>query len=274
MGRKKSRQKRRLLGVYLLPTLFTLGNLGAGFYAIVQAVWSLQHPEAPRWEYACWAVVIALVCDGLDGRIARMTGTTSAFGVQLDSLADLLTFGVTPALLVYMRWLTDFPRIGWIVALAFVIGAALRLARFNIQASEEEGKGFTGMPAPAAASVPVSFMMVYDTYGHRLPHLTDDSIRVFMPWLLLGLAYLMFSTVRYPSFKHLNLRRKHPLGVLVLLTLLLYVLIIAPCLFYFGGATLYLTLPLLVALVRPHRKLATEMLAEADSLAGSEGDGR
>ena len=264
MGRKKQRQKRRLLGVYLLPTLLTLGNLSAGFYAIVQTVRTLLDPANPRWEQACWAIVIALVCDGLDGRIARMTGTSSSFGMQLDSLADLVTFGVTPALMVYARWLTGYATVGWIVALAFVIGVALRLARFNLQADEEEGKGFTGMPCPAAASVLVAFMMVLDTYRERLPGVTDDSIRGFMPFVLLGLAYLLFSTVRYPSFKHLNLRRKHPLGVLVLMTLTLYVLIMFPSLFYFGGAMLYLTLPLLLAVFRPHRRLATEMLADAD----------
>lgn len=264
MGRKKQRQRQRLLGIYLLPTLLTLGNLSAGFYAIVQTVLSLLDPANPRWEQACWAIVIALVCDGLDGRIARMTGTTSSFGMQLDSLADLVTFGVTPALMVYARWLTGYAQVGWIVALAFVIGVALRLARFNVQSAEEEDKGFTGMPCPAAASVLVSFMMMLDAYRERLPNVTDDSIRVFMPWVLLGLAYLMFSTVRYPSFKNLNLRRKHPLGILVLITLTGYVLIMVPPLFYFGGAMLYLMMPLLLLLVRPHRKLATEILADPD----------
>ncbi len=263
MGRKKQRQRRKLLGIYLLPTLLTLGNLGAGFYAIMQTVYTLLDPANPRWEQACWAIVFALVCDGLDGRIARMTGTTSSFGMQLDSLADLVTFGVTPALMIYVRWLTGYPHTIWIVTLAFVVGVALRLARFNVQSGEEEGKGFTGMPCPAAASVPISFMMVYDTYGSRFSNLTDANVRAFMPWLLLGLAYLMFSTVRYPSFKHLNLRRKYPLGSIVLLVTTGYVLIMAPALFYFGGAVLYLTLPLLLLAFRPHRKLASEMLAES-----------
>lgn len=259
------KRKRKLLGVYLLPTLLTLLNLGAGFYAVILLIYTLRNPGQPRWTAACWAIVIALFADAFDGMVARMTGTDSVFGVQLDSLADLLSFGLAPALLVYIRWLTDYARLGWIMAFAVVLAAALRLARFNVQASEEENKGFTGLPVPAAASLLISFTFFYDDFRGLFPrYLNDGVVRLALPAVMFGLAYLMFSTVRYPSFKHMNLRRKHPLGVLGLVSIVLYILVLQPYATYFVAALLYLLFPVGRRLLMPHRRVASEIIVEPD----------
>jgi CDP-diacylglycerol--serine O-phosphatidyltransferase len=192
-GRRRSRATigRR---AFLLPSLFTVANMLLGFYAVVLGL---------RGRFAIAALVIfaAAILDNLDGRIARMTGTESDFGRQYDSLADLATFGMAPALLAYLWGLEDLGRVGWLAPLFFQVSAATRLARFNVQTRKADGRYFVGLPAPAAAGALASLLFV----------VPDRDWKPWLNLLLLGvmltLAVLMVSTFRYPSFKKLDLRR-------------------------------------------------------------------
>jgi len=205
LRRASDRPRRRFRrGVYLLPSLFTLGNMFCGYACIVYAM---------RGEYETAAPFIgfAIVLDMLDGRIARMTGTASDFGVQLDSMADVISFGVAPAILSFSWGLSTLGRLGWAAGFMFVTGAAMRLARFNIQAAGGDKRYFVGMPSPAAAAVPASTVYAYPfqlyDYREALPVLA----MVLVP------AVLMVSTIRFRSFKTLDLQTRRPARVLMLI---------------------------------------------------------
>jgi CDP-diacylglycerol--serine O-phosphatidyltransferase len=211
LGRRGLADRRRLRrGVYLLPSMFTMGSMFCGYACIVYAM---------RGEFATAAPFIgfAIVVDMLDGRIARMTGTTSAFGVEFDSLADIISFGVAPAILAFAWGLQPLGRLGWAAGFLFVAAAAVRLARFNIQAGSTDKRYFVGMPSPAAAGIPAATVFAYpggfQAYGEALPVLA----MVIVP------ALLMVSTVRFRSFKNLDLqaRRKYPVILLFALGLAL-----------------------------------------------------
>src|SRR5438552_18222164 len=152
----KNRIRRR--GIFLLPNLFTTAALFAGFYAIVQAM-------NGRFDQAAIAIFVAMVLDGLDGRVARLTNTQSAFGAQYDSLADMVSFGAAPALLMYEWALRGMGRIGWIAAFVYCVGAALRLARFNTQLKVADKRWFTGIPSPAAAALVAGMVWVVFDLG-------------------------------------------------------------------------------------------------------------
>ena len=206
LRRASDRPRRRFRrGVYLLPSLFTLGNMFCGYACIVYAM---------RGEYETAAPFIgfAIVLDMLDGRIARMTGTASDFGVQLDSMADVISFGVAPAILSFSWGLSTLGRLGWAAGFMFVTGAAMRLARFNIQtAAGGDKRYFVGMPSPAAAAVPASTVYAYPfqlyDYREALPVLA----MVLVP------AILMVSTIRFRSFKTFDLQTRRPARVLMLI---------------------------------------------------------
>jgi len=211
LGRRGVKERQRLRrGVYLLPSLFTMGSMFCGYACIVYAM---------RGEFATAAPFIgfAIVVDMLDGRIARMTGTTSAFGVEFDSLADIISFGVAPAILAFAWGLQPLGRLGWAAGFLFVAAAAVRLARFNIQAGSTDKRYFVGMPSPAAAGIPAATVYAYPSgfqgYTEALPVLA----MVIVP------ALLMVSTVRFRSFKNLDLqaRRKYPVLLLFALGLAL-----------------------------------------------------
>jgi CDP-diacylglycerol--serine O-phosphatidyltransferase len=198
--------------VFLLPNLFTTGSFFAGFYAIIAAI------QGDFWM-ASLAILIAIVLDGLDGAVARLTNTTSAFGLQYDSLCDLVAFGVAPAILMYKWALAPFGRIGWLAGFIFAACAALRLARFNVFTQKAgDGADFRGLPAPAAAGVLASWVFLVE----------DLSINEYIPLAITvafayGLAFLMVSTVRYKSFKKLDGRLKRPFRALVGAVLALFV---------------------------------------------------
>ncbi|MBI4887188.1 MAG: CDP-diacylglycerol--serine O-phosphatidyltransferase [Acidobacteria bacterium] len=197
-------QRRLRRGVYLLPSLFTLANMFCGYACIVYAM---------RGEFATAApfIGLAIVVDMLDGRIARMTGTTSAFGLELDSLADIISFGVAPAILSFSWGLQPLGRLGWAAGFIFVAAAATRLARFNIQSGSLDKRYFVGMPSPAAAGVPAATVFAipwgFQTNTEALPVLA----MVILP------ALLMVSTIRFRSFKNLDfaVRRRYPVLVLI-----------------------------------------------------------
>jgi CDP-diacylglycerol--serine O-phosphatidyltransferase len=196
-------QRRLRHGVYLLPSLFTLANMFCGYACIVYAM---------RGEFVTAApfIGLAIVVDMLDGRIARMTGTTSAFGIEFDSLADIISFGVAPAILAFSWGLQPLGRLGWAAGFIFVATAATRLARFNIQAGSHDKRFFVGMPSPAAAGVPAATVYAYpwgfQTYTEALPVLA----MVIVP------ALLMVSTIRFRSFKNLDFGVRRSYTVLLL----------------------------------------------------------
>jgi CDP-diacylglycerol--serine O-phosphatidyltransferase len=219
---------QRSKGIYLLPNLFTTSGLFAGFYAIVAAMQGL-------YETAAIAVFIAMVMDGLDGRVARLTNTQSAFGAEYDSLADVVSFGIAPSLVVYSWGLDELGKIGWLVAFFYAAATALRLARFNSRlGSDDDKRYFQGLPSPAAAGLVAAMVWVahdYHLFGHRL-------------WVLAAIVTLltgtlMVSGIRFYSFKEIDLKGHVPF-VSVLLVLLVFVCVsIDPPLVLLAGFGLY-----------------------------------
>lgn len=202
-------QGERGRGIDLLPNAFTTGALFCGFYAIVMAM-------NQRFEHACWAVFIAMILDGLDGRIARLTNTQSEFGAQYDSLSDMVSFGAAPALVIYEWSLRGLGKLGWIAAFVYCAGAALRLARFNTNIQVVDKRFFQGLPSPAAAALIVGFIMM----------MTDPDINVSsrqVDWVSWGLAVFagltMVSNVPFYSFKDVNFRKSVPFIVVFLIAL-------------------------------------------------------
>jgi CDP-diacylglycerol---serine O-phosphatidyltransferase len=195
-SRRETNEKRRGLrrGVSLLPSLFTVGNMFCGYACIAYAM----HDQL---ETAAQFIGIAIVLDMLDGRIARLTGTASAFGREFDSLADVISFGMAPALLVFRWGLEPLGRLGWAVGFVFVSAGAIRLARFNIQATSDK-RYFVGLPIPAAAAVPASTVFMFP-YG---PHEYASALPVLA--LMLAPALLMVSTIRFRSFKTIDLEAR------------------------------------------------------------------
>ena len=208
-------------GVYILPNLFTTGSLFAGFYGIVATMNGQYH-------VAAWLILLSSIFDALDGKVARMTGTTSRFGVEYDSLADLVAFGVGPGLLMYSWALRPFGKLGWLAAFLYVVCGALRLARFNVQVSTVESKRFVGLPIPAAASMVAACVLLFYHLGGS-GTIKKASILV----LIYVLAFLMVSNFRYFSFKDPELLKRQPFGFLVLAIFLLIVIIQLPEIMFF-----------------------------------------
>src|SRR5512144_1627035 len=192
----KNRIRRR--GIYLLPNLFTTAALFAGFYAIVQAMNN-------NFDQSAVAIFVAMVLDGLDGRVARMTRTQSAFGAEYDSLSDMVAFGAAPALVIYEWSLRGMGKLGWIAAFVYVAGAALRLARFNTLLEVADKRWFLGIPSPSAAALVAGFVWIMDDNG-----VDADSVRwwAFAVTLFAGLT--MVSNLKYYSFKTINLKKSVP----------------------------------------------------------------
>ena len=197
-------------GVYLLPSMFTMANMFCGYACIVYSLRGEFHTAAPL-------IGIAIVLDMLDGRVARMTGTTSAFGIEFDSLADVISFGVAPAILSFSWGLAPLGRLGWAAGFLFVAAAAVRLARFNIQSGSQDKRYFVGLPSPAAAAVPAATVYAYPYGFQTAPEALPVLAMVIVP------ALLMVSTFRFRSFKTFDLpaRRSYPVLFLVALGLVL-----------------------------------------------------
>ena len=199
-------------GIYLLPNLFTTGCLFFGYYAIVSAM-------GGQYEKAATAIFIAMIMDGLDGRVARLTNTTSEFGVQYDSLADMVSFGLAPSLVMYEWALHHLGKLGWAAAFIYTAGAALRLARFNTQVQVADKRYFQGLPSPAAAAIVAG--MVWFAVDHQFSG-ADLLAPAGLLTALTGL--LMVSNLRYHSFKGIDLKGKIPF-VMLLALVLIFVLI-------------------------------------------------
>jgi len=215
-------------GIYFLPNLMTTAALFAGFYAVIAGM-------NGQFEAGAVAIFIAMVFDGLDGRIARMTGSTSAFGAEYDSLADMVSFGLAPALLLYSWGVSEFGKLGWLAAFIYTAGAALRLARFNVQASSLDKRYFQGLPSPAAAALVAGWVWVNES--HQLGGGTFTHVAGAV--LLVAAGLLMVSNVRYLSGKELNLKDKVPFVALLVVVLVLVVITIEPALVLWSAFAVY-----------------------------------
>ncbi len=214
-------------GIYLLPNLFTTAALFAGFYAIVAAM-------GGRFEAAAVAIFIAMVLDGLDGRVARLTNTQSAFGAEYDSLSDMVSFGLAPALVMYEWSLHSMGKIGWLAAFIYTAGAALRLARFNTQLEIADKRFFQGLPSPAAAAVVTGLVWVgydYDVSGTTLAWLAS--------FVTISIGVLMVSNVRFYSFKELDLKGRVPFMAMLVVILIFVLVSLDPPQVLFGTFVAY-----------------------------------
>ncbi len=236
-------------GIYILPNLITLSSMFAGFYSIVASLNS-------DYERAAWAIMIASVFDVLDGWVARITHTATRFGIEMDSLADVISFGVAPGVLVYTWTLSSFGKIGWLGSFFLVACAALRLARFNVQMGSTEKKHFTGLPTPASALVIASMVLAYEEIIHILEHLKLVQLADVVGkdyWVLaltFILAGLMVSNITYHSLKEANLKERRPFGILVVIAAFLAVVAYHPELVLFLVSISYVAVGLLEALFK------------------------
>ena len=204
--------KKQRRGIYLLPNLFTTAALFAGFYAIVAAM-------ADRYEAAAVAIFVAMVLDGVDGRVARLTNTQSAFGAEYDSLSDMVSFGVAPALVVYQWALVGMGKLGWLAAFFYAAATALRLARFNTQVETADKSYFQGLPCPLAAAVVAGLVWFSTDYGLQGVTMMPAAFAIT---IIAGT--LMVSNIRYNSFKELDLKGRVPfISILVVVLMFVFV---------------------------------------------------
>ena len=244
---RKERSPRRTRegmkrGVFVLPNLLTTGSLFCGFYAIIAAF-------NEQYLYAAVAIAIAVLFDGVDGKVARLTKTTSRFGVEYDSLSDLVAFGVAPAILVFAWALRPYGKFGWLAAFLYVACGSLRLARFNVQIDTVESRYFRGLPIPGAASLILTTVFLL----HRLD-VQGEVINLFILLMIYLLAFLMVSNIRYPSFKNLELLKRKPFNTLVAVVLVIVVVVAEPAIVLFIFAAVYLLLGPMSVVWRWYRK--------------------
>ena len=229
MKNRKKRIKKDSMkkGIYVLPNLFTTASFFCGFYSVIASM-------KGAFSLAAIAILIAVVFDGLDGRIARITRTVSRFGAEYDSLSDLVAFGVAPAILSYTWALSPFGRWGWLVSFLFAVCGALRLARFNIQIGVIENRIFNGLPVPAAASVVATGVLLFFYLG--------ETGRFNHPSILIGMAVLsllMVSNIKYYSFKNLDILSKKPFIFFVLIVVIMIIVVAEPQIMIFTFAIGY-----------------------------------
>lgn len=220
-------EKESHSGIYLLPNLLTTASLFAAFYSLVASM-------KGQYEAAAVAMLIGMVADGLDGRIARLTNTQSAFGAQYDSLSDMVTFGVAPPILLYNLMLNHLGKFGWLVAFVYTAAVALRLARFNTKLEAEDKRYFQGLPCPPAAAVMASFAWL--CYQNEWQHMTISILTAILSLVASG---LMVSNLRYYSFKEIDFKGKVPF-LYILIIIILFVAIAAnPAIVLFIGFSIY-----------------------------------
>lgn len=243
-GRPRSR------GIYLLPNLFTTAAMFSGFYAIVAAM-------QDRFEVAAIAIFISMVLDGLDGRVARLTNTQTAFGAEYDSMADLISFGVAPGLTMYQWSLVHFGemgtgwgKVGWLAAFVYVACAALRLARFNTHIGKSDKRYFTGLPSPTAAALMAGMVWVFNDM-----HYSGNNLQFPALLMTLTAGLLMVSNVSYYSFKEFDLRNKVPFVVMIAVLLIFALTTIDPPKVLFTVFVIYSLSGPLIWVVRRYRRL-------------------
>lgn len=214
------KQNSKVAPIYLLPSIITLIATFCGFFAIVSSI-------AGNFFYAAVAILSAMVFDSLDGRIARLTGTASEFGVELDSLSDMVSFGVAPAMVVFNWHLHTYGKLGWLLAFSYCACTALRLARFNIKNSIDNKKFFQGLPCPSAAALVVGYVFIVTSY-----HWTDKGITVLGALVTLFAAISMVSNVPFYSFKEFDFHQKAPFRTIIVALLMILSLAYNPEFFY------------------------------------------
>ncbi|HYA94143.1 MAG TPA: CDP-diacylglycerol--serine O-phosphatidyltransferase [Thermodesulfobacteriota bacterium] len=214
-------------GIYILPNLLTTGNLLCGFWAIISVF-------QERFYFAAVAILLAAVFDVFDGKVAKLSGATSKFGMQYDSLADLVSFGIAPALLAFSWALRPYGKFGWLAAFLFVACGAIRLARFNVLASTGETKYFKGLPIPVAAAMIAFTILLY--FQLIETDWVKDIVILVMIYIL---AFLMVSNIRYFSFKELNLAKRKPFSIFIFVVLSLVVIVMEPVVVLFAFVLFY-----------------------------------
>lgn len=219
--------RKRPRGIYLLPNLFTTAALFSGFYAVLAAA-------AGRFEAAALAVFAAMLLDGFDGRVARMTHTQTAFGAEYDSLSDMVAFGVAPALVAYHWALSGLGKLGWLAAFVYTAAAALRLARFNTQVGTDDKRYFQGLASPSAAAIVAGLVWIGADQG-----VDPGGVAWLAAFVTVTAGLLMVSNFRYLSFKQLNLHGRVPFMLAVLVMLGLALIVIHPPVTLFLGFTIY-----------------------------------
>jgi CDP-diacylglycerol--serine O-phosphatidyltransferase len=252
-------KRRKHKGIYILPNLLTSISLFAGFYAIIASI-------NLKFSHAAYAVFVSGIFDMLDGRVARLTGSTSRFGVEFDSLSDAIAFGVAPGILVYMWALKGYGRFGWLAAFLFVACGALRLARFNVQADNAQKRSFLGLPIPAAATTIAGCVLFYSWLGY-----SDGIKTVFMPILVYLLALLMVSNIRYYSFKDMSFFRGRPFRSTVAAILFLVIIFIEPEVTLFLVTSLYVLSGPIYTLLAKKKIILENAPRPKENQAGSDG---
>jgi CDP-diacylglycerol--serine O-phosphatidyltransferase len=217
---------KRARGIYLLPNLFTTASLFSGFYAIVAAM-------NGDFANAAAAVFVSMILDGLDGRVARMTNTQSAFGAEYDSLADMVAFGVAPALVAFSLNLQTLGNLGWIATFIYVAGAALRLARFNTQIGSVDKRYFIGLPSPAAAALVAGFVWVFHSFEQT------KMLALVTMLVVASAGVLMVSNVLYNSFKEFDLKERVPFTTMLIMVLVFAVIALEPSVVLLLGFVVY-----------------------------------
>jgi CDP-diacylglycerol--serine O-phosphatidyltransferase len=216
-------------GIYIIPSLFTCGNMSCGYLSVMSSI-------EGDFTKAAWLLILAIVCDMMDGRIARLTRTTSEFGIQLDSLSDLVSFGIAPSVMMYQLVLNSKGKNGMAIAVLFVLCSGLRLAKFNVQAKDNATHAsFIGLPTPASAGLLISFVLSYELFAESGQSLTIPllmkNMPIFfdiMPVVMIILSWLMVSNVQYVSFKKMNLSKPKAFRLLVLIIILIFLVIVYP----------------------------------------------
>lgn len=250
------RVRRR--GIYLLPNLLTTGAMFAGFYAVILGM-------SGDFHSACIAIVIAMALDGLDGRVARMTNTQSAFGAQYDSLSDLLAFGVAPALICFSWALSELGKIGWTAAFIYAVCAALRLARFNVQLGTADKRWFVGLASPAAAGLVVFMVWAFTDFEVEV----NAGVSIFAAVVTFMAGVLMVLNIRYYSFKDLDFGNRVPFFVILGVVMLLVIVSWSPPLILFAMAVIYaMSGPAMAVYLVQRRRLKSRH--EQHNVAGEE----
>ena len=235
---------KRGRGIYLLPNLFTTATLFGGFYAILTAM-------NGKFEHAAIAIFAAMVMDGLDGRVARMTNTQTDFGAEFDSLADMIAFGLAPALVIYLWALTDLGKVGWLAAFVYTAGTALRLARFNTQVGIADKRYFQGLPSPSAAAIVAGAVWVGADNA-----VSGTDIGSLAALLTLTTGLLMVSNLRYSSFKEVDFKGKVPFVMVVVVMLAFAILLLQPPMVLFSVFLIYAISGPIVTLVQLRKRRA------------------
>jgi len=256
-----ARKRRR--GIYLLPNLFTTAAMFAGFYAIVAAI-------NERFEPAAVSIFVAMILDGMDGRIARLINAQSAFGAEYDSLSDMVSFGLAPALVMYLWALADLGKAGWLAAFLYATMAGLRLARFNTQVGVADKRYFQGLPSPSAAALVAGMVWI----GNEGELRGAGAVVTVCFGITVIAALLMVSNIRYHSFKELDLKGKVPFFRVLLVVLVFVFVFVNPSLNLFLVFAAYAASgPVLTLMYLRRRRAARRAIAGSDQGAGPPGPG-